>query len=365
MYDGKTIGAVIPAYNEEGFVGDVIETLPPFVDRAYVVDDGSTDGTWAEILEHARAVNDRTRDREAPFDRRVLPVKHASNAGVGAAIKTGYRRALADGVDVTAVIAGDGQTQPDIVERIVAPVATGEAGYAKGNRLLGADRSRMPRHRQVGNGILSLLTKIASGYWRVLDPQNGSTAISHEALAAIDIDAIYEGYGYCNDILVRCNVHGIRVADVQRRAVYEDETSHISYRTYIPLVSSLLLRDFLWRLGRRYVVDDTHPLAGLYLLGAATTGGSLGAALADRLREPERRRGNAPVLFVLGTACLLSAMAADRAENRDLDVIVRRADHEPPETVEPDEDRTKGNGAAVEAGSDGAMTDGEPVSPSE
>jgi glycosyltransferase involved in cell wall biosynthesis len=357
MYDGKTIGAVIPAYNEEGFVGDVIETLPPFVDRAYVIDDGSTDGTWAEIVEHARAVNDRARHSGArPFGQRVVPVKHGSNAGVGGAIKTGYRRALADGVDVTAVIAGDGQTQPDIVERIVAPVAADEAGYAKGNRLLGEDRARMPRLRQVGNGILSVLTKIASGYWRVLDPQNGSTAISHEALAAIDIDAIYEGYGYCNDILVRCNVHGIRVADVQRRAVYEDETSHISYRTYVPRVSRLLLRDFLWRLGRRYVVDDTHPLAGLYVIGAASTAGSVGATVADRLRDADGRRGNGPVLFVLGAACLLLAMLADRAENRDLDLVVTRADHEP---AEPAERPERGNGAAVDAGADGAMSDTE------
>lgn len=347
MYEGKTIGTVIPAYNEAGFVGEVLETLPAFVDRAYVIDDCSTDGTWAEIVEHAAAVNDRV-DSDAPFDPRVVPIEHETNRGVGGALKTGYERALEDGVDVTTVIAGDGQTQPDIVERIVAPVARGRADYAKGNRLLAEDRSRMPRHRQIGNGILSLLTKVASGYWRVLDPQNGSTAISREALAAVGIEDMYEGYGYCNDLLVRCNVHDIRVADVQRRAVYEDETSHISYRSYIPLVSKLLLRDFLWRLGRKYGIDDTHPLVGLYALGAAGVGGSVVSALADRFRAPDERTGNGFVAFLLGTLCLLLAMTADRRENRDLDVVVTREEYVPPvdavvESGEPPEERPAEN----------------------
>jgi glycosyltransferase involved in cell wall biosynthesis len=354
MYEGKTIGAVIPAYNEEGFVGEVLETLPAFVDRAYVIDDCSTDGTLAEIREHAQAVNERV-GADAPFDPRVVPIEHGTNRGVGGALKTGYKRALADGVDVTTVIAGDGQTQPDIVERIVAPVARGRAGYAKGNRLLGEDRSRMPRHRQIGNGVLSLLTKIASGYWRVLDPQNGSTAISREALAAVGIEEMYEGYGYCNDLLVRCNVHGIRVADVQRRAVYEDETSHISYRSYIPLVSKLLLRDFLWRLGRKYGVDDTHPLVGLYALGAVGVGGALGSTLANRLRDPEERTGNGFVTFLLGTLCLLLAMTADRQENRDMDVVITRDEYVPPadQVVEDEtvpEERAAGNGEGGRSG---------------
>lgn len=335
MYDGKTIGAVIPAYNEEGFIGEVIETLPPFVDRAYVVDDGSTDGTWAEIRRHARRVNERAHEAGEPRPAspprsdggeppapRVVPIQHEENRGVGGALKTGYRRALADGLDVTTVIAGDGQTQPDIVERIVAPVAAGRAGYAKGNRLLGEDRARMPRFRRFGNGVLSLLTKIASGYWRVLDPQNGSTAISREALEAIDFEAMYEGYGYCNDLLVRCNVNDIRVADVQRRAVYADETSHIRYRTYVPRVSRLLLRGFCWRLYRKYLVDDTHPLVGLYALGAVAVGGGVASV--------RRGRGTAAVMLVLGWLCWLFAMAADRRENRSLDLVVTREEHEPP-----------------------------------
>jgi hypothetical protein len=112
------------------------------------------------------------------------------------------------------------------------------------------------------------------------------------------------------------------VADVQRRAVYADETSHIRYRTYVPRVSRLLLRGFCWRLYRKYLVDDTHPLVGLYALGAVAVGGGVASV--------RRGRGTAAVMLVLGWLCWLFAMAADRRENRSLDLVVTREEHEPP-----------------------------------
>ena len=355
MYGGKTIAAVIPAYNEEPHIAEVIETLPEFVDRAYVVDDASTDGTWEEIQHAAETVNaewgsdggERSEgsrstsdpsDDDVPvteaetegaladgsgaaFERRVVPIRHDENRGVGGAIKTGYKHALADGVDVTAVIAGDGQTEPDIVERIVAPVAEGEADYAKGNRLLSRDRSDMPLFRQVGNFLLTVITKIASGYWKTMDPQNGSTAISHEALEEIDLDAMYEDYGYCNDLLIRCNVHQLRVADVSRRAVYKDEESHITYSTYVPKVSMLLLRGFLWRLHARYLGRDFHPLPFFYYFGAAGAGLGLAATL-KRVVDDDSGVAGPLALFLLGWLFVLLAMAFDLEENRGLDVQV-------------------------------------------
>ncbi|WP_101298332.1 glycosyltransferase family 2 protein [Halegenticoccus soli] len=327
MYRGATVGAVVPAYNEGGFIGEVIDTLPEFVDRAYVVDDGSTDGTWGEIVRHAERANERWR-AEAPrtdggvgFDRRVVPVRHERNRGVGGAIKTGYGRALEDGVDVTTVISGDGQTEPDIVERIIRPVADGRADYAKGNRLRGRDRDSMPPFRQFGNFVLSLLTKIASGYWKVADPQNGSTAISHEALVELDLDSLYEDYGFANDLLVRLNVHGMRVADVSRRAVYKDETSHIRYKTFVPRLSKLLLRDFLWRLRAKYLTDDFHPLPFFYYFGAFAA--SVG--LLSLFRRIARRDGDALdalTLFLLGWLFMLFAMVFDLRQNEDLQVLV-------------------------------------------
>ncbi|MFC7008880.1 glycosyltransferase family 2 protein [Halalkalicoccus salilacus] len=319
MYNDKTIAAVVPAYNEEPFIGDVIETLPEFIDRAYVIDDRSTDDTWGEIQRKAEAVNE---GGETTLDR-VVPIRHAKNKGVGGAIKTGYLHALEDEMEVTTVIAGDGQTEPDIVERIVAPVADGRAEYSKGNRLLGRERRDMPMFRQIGNFTLTLITKIGSGYWKIMDPQNGSTAISYEALDRVGIEQMYEGYGYCNDLLVRLNANNVRVADVKRRAVYKDEESDIDYKTYIPRVSGLLLRGFLWRLRTKYLIRDFHPLALFYYVGAATAGVGLLSGLKSAVnRDSGTSRGSSLVLFVLGWLFMLLAMVFDLQENEELELLL-------------------------------------------
>ncbi len=128
----------------------------------------------------------------------------------------------------------------------------------------------MPPFRFFGNSILTFLTKIASGYWKTMDPQNGYTAISHYALANVGLENMYEYYGYCNDLLVKLNAKGMRVADVAMPAVYGDEESSIDYTTYIRKVSWMLLKNFFWRLKVKYLVLDFHPLALFYLFGAAT-----------------------------------------------------------------------------------------------
>lgn len=348
MYEGNTVAAVIPVYNEEPFIGEVIETLPAYIDRAYVIDDASTDDTWSAIQARTdggipseapgrngdsdrpvaavgasddtdeAAGRDDIDDRDERKAPKVVPLQHERNRGVGGAIKTGYKRALADEMDITVVIAGDGQTAPDVVERIVKPVAAGRVDYAKGNRML--TREEMPMFRQIGNATLALLTRIASGYWKVNDPQNGSTAISRSALETIELDEVYEDYGFVNDLLIRLNVHEMRVADVPRRAVYKDETSHISYSTFIPKLSVLLLRGFLWRLRVKYLQRNFHPLALFYYVGAGTS--ALGAVTVgkDALSEGPSK-GDGAVLFVLGWLFMLFAMVFDLNENRDLQEI--------------------------------------------
>ncbi|AFO58937.1 glycosyltransferase family 2 protein [Natrinema sp. J7-2] len=352
MYRGASVGVVIPAYNEEGFVGDVIREMPAYVDRMYVIDDRSTDGTGAEIREAARedALENAGRvdeggerlaadggasalaNRATVGDAigRVVPIEHRENRGAGGAIKTGYLAALADGVDATVTVDADGQMDLSQMQRLLDPIVAGDAEYAKGNRLLSREyRAAMPRFRLVGNATLTVLTKIASGYWKTMDPQNGYTAISHDALAAIDVPALYEYYGYCNDLLVKLNVHGMHVADVAMPAVYGDEESSITYSRYVPKVSLLLLRDFLWRLRTKYLVLDFHPLALLYLFGAATAatavlgaGTSLGAVLSSS-GVPALRVATSLLLFVAGIGVLLFAMVFDMAENEPLETQVR------------------------------------------
>jgi len=340
MYKGKTIGVVVPAYNEGKLVGDVIRTLPEFVDRAFVVDDCSTDGTWREIREAARDANDRvTRpdqeklhaDGGQPVSGRVVPIRHEQNRGVGGAIKTGYRRARDEGLDVTAVVNGDGQMDPEILDRIIDPVVDGDADYAKGNRLSRDEhREQMSAWRLFGNVLLTFLTKVVSGYWRMSDPQNGYTAISSRALSAIDLDDLHDDYGFCNDLLVALNVRGMRVTDVEMAAKYGDEESHIKYRRFVPRLSRLLARRALWRFKVKYVVTDFHPLVLLYALGVIGIGGGLlygGWSVVAATPTPLDAL-LALLTVLLSSLCLTLAMIFDRIDNAPLETDATEQFHE-------------------------------------
>ncbi|MFW5924172.1 MAG: glycosyltransferase family 2 protein [archaeon] len=344
MYRGLTVGIVVPAYNESGYVGDVIEKIPDIVDRAYVIDDGSTDDTWNEIRSAAASRNEA---HDGRFDSLVVPIRHDENRGVGGAIKTGYLRAREESIDVTAVFGGDDQMDPDSLPTFIDPIADGVAEYTKGNRFSRAeDWTRMPAFRLLGNVTLSYLTKVASGYWESMDSQNGYTAISHDALERTDLEEMYEYYGYCNDLLVRLNEAGVTIADVPQSDEYvysDDWKSHIDYTEYVPRVSVMLLSGFVRRLRRKYVLHRYEPIAPLYALGATTTlSGLLGT-----LRSLSGRSGDDTGSWFLGTLVgailLLVATVLDRADNRDLQVVV-----EP----DADDDRTDGDDATGVVGND-------------
>jgi glycosyltransferase involved in cell wall biosynthesis len=258
LFEGATVAVVIPCYNEGHLVARVIETMPDFVDRLYVVDDKSDDDTADVIRRFAEA------DPE-----RIQFIAHDVNQGVGGAIASGYKAARGDRIDVTVVMAGDAQMDPDDLPAIVAPVARGECDYSKGNRLFTGDAwNIIPRVRYLGNSMISLLTKIASGYWHVADSQSGYTAIGLEALDTIDWDKMYKRYGQPNDLLVRLNIHSFRVRDVTIRPVYGvGEKSGIKPLRMIPRLSWLMFRLFLLRMGMKYVVRDFHPLLFFYGIG--------------------------------------------------------------------------------------------------
>jgi hypothetical protein len=164
------------------------------------------------------------------------------------------------------VMAGDGQMAPADLAQVVAPIVAGEAEYVKGNRLLRDEViERMPRHRLLGNSVLSFLSKFATGYWHSMDPQCGYTAISGYALKRIPIVTMRPGYGYNAHLLNMLNLANLRVAEVEVEPVYGDEVSYIKLRKYIPSVSVLLVRLFARRILRKYIVRDFHPLALMYL----------------------------------------------------------------------------------------------------
>jgi len=312
MLEGKRVAVVVPAYNEERLVAETITGIPPFVDRIYVVDDASSDGT----AEAARALRDP----------QVEVIVHERNEGVGAAIVTGYQRALEERIDVTCVMAGDNQMDPEELEALALPVARGEVDYHKANRLFtGQAWQLIPRTRYLGNAILSLLTKIASGYWHVADSQAGYTAIGLPILQLLDLDRVYKRYGFPNDLLVHLNVWNARVRDFPSRPIYGvGERSGIRLRKVVPTISWLLLKGFFWRMKEKYVIRDFHPLVFFYVLGFLM--GFLGLALGIAeivLRALGNQITAATVvlvalLLIFGSQFTLFAMWFDMESNKDL-----------------------------------------------
>ena len=313
MLEGKTVAVVVPAYGEEGLIVDTIRGVPAFVDRIFVVDDCSPDAT----AERAREAGDP----------RVEVIRHDRNLGVGAAIVTGYKRALEEGLDCTAVMAGDNQMDPAELEPLCLPVVRGELDYHKANRLFtGQAWDLIPRSRYLGNAVLSLLTKIASGYWHVADSQAGYAAIGLPTLRLLDLDRIYRRYGFPNDMLVHLNVTNARVRDFPSRPIYGvGERSGIRIRKVVPRISWLLVKGFFWRLREKYVIRDFHPLVFFYFFGFLLTG--LGLALGvyvaiSRIFEGgDITAGTAALIALLlisGSQFALFAMWFDMESNKDL-----------------------------------------------
>jgi glycosyltransferase involved in cell wall biosynthesis len=312
MLDGKRVAVVVPAFDEEKLVGDTIRGIPEFVDRIVVVDDGSRDGTAAA----AGAVGDQ----------RVQLLRHERNSGVGAAIATGYKHALEEEIDVTCVMAADNQMDPSELRALVEPVARGEVEYAKANRLVSGEAWKViPRTRYLGNAILSLLTKIASGYWHVADSQAGYTALSLDVLRRLGLDELYPRYGFPNDMLVHLNVQNARVRDVPSRPIYDvGERSGIKLRSVVPRISWLLFKGFWWRMAQKYVIRDFHPLVFFYAFGSVMLAAGLVLGLVELVL---RIAGNAitpasivlvAVLLIAGLQMTLFAMWFDMEANKDL-----------------------------------------------
>ena len=302
MLNGKTIAVVVPAYNEESQIRLVLDTMPAFVDRIIVVNDCSRDKTadvvasyfekagqasipqpivpseptlynQAEI--HLAKKGEEEWKKFPPHEivqpnpeGRLVLINLRKNGGVGTAIAIGYKWAKAMQICCTAVMAGDAQMDPEELESICKPVIEEEIDYVKGNRLI--HRSAfdiIPRKRFFGNSILSILTKIASGYWSVSDTQSGYTAISLKALKAIDIPSIYPRYGMPNDMLVKLNISSCTLREVEIKPIYHvGEKSKLKINKVIAPISWLLLKSFFRRLYHKYLFRDFHPLFVLYHL---------------------------------------------------------------------------------------------------
>lgn len=246
------LAVIIPAYRVAAKVAAVIADIPPEVAHIVVVDDACPEGSGDIIA--------------ALDNKRLHLVRHTENQGVGGAVVSGYRKALELGADVMVKIDGDGQMDPAILHKIAGPVMSGEADYAKGNRF--ADfrtLKRMPTVRLLGNSGLSFLLKAASGYWTMLDPTNGYTAIHARALEKLELDRLDRRYFFESDLLIRLGTVSAVVVDVQMEARYADENSSLNIPKTMLEFPGKILRGLLRRLFLRYFIYDFN-MASVYLM---------------------------------------------------------------------------------------------------
>lgn len=240
MFEKQKICAVVPAFNEQERIGVVIKTMPGLVDHIIVVDDGSHDKTVENAL--------------LSGDERVVIIRHRKNQGLGASIVSGHKKAMELGAEISVVMAGDAQMDPKYLPDLLKAVIEEGYDYAKGNRLLVPGHAKgMPRIRFLGNMLLTLLTKVCSGYWDISDPQNGYTAIRTKVLKELDLDYIARGYQFENDMLVNLNMIYANVKDVPIPANYDGQTSKIKMPKFLLETSFFLVQRFFYRICKKYI----------------------------------------------------------------------------------------------------------------
>jgi dolichol-phosphate mannosyltransferase len=254
MFEGQRVAVVMPAYNEAAHVGGVIQRMPDYVDLIIVVDDRSTDGTVAAA--------------QAAGDGRVHVVTNKLEQGVGGATVTGMQQALEAQADLIVKVDGDGQMDPQRIAELLRPLVADGYDYAKGNRFLHTDAlKQMPKLRLLGSFALTFLTKLASGYWHLFDPQNGFIAARATALRQIDLNSLARDFFFENDMLIRLNVLGCRAKDVAIPAHYGDEESHLRIERILLTFPIYLARGLARRIWEKYVVRDFSPIAVFWLVG--------------------------------------------------------------------------------------------------
>lgn len=252
-----TIAVVIPSYRVGRHVLQVIERVGPEVSHIFVVDDACPEGSGHLVVEQCR-------------DPRVRVVFHEQNQGVGGAVLTGYRHAIDEAVDVIVKVDGDGQMDPALIPRFVAPILRGEADYTKGNRFYDLRHiARMPGIRLFGNAVLSFMAKFSTGYWDIFDPTNGYTAVSARVAAVLPLERLSKRYFFETDMLFRLGTYRAVVMDVPMDAKYEDETSSLRIGQVLGEFLSKHVRNFAKRIFYSYFLRDLSVASLELLFGAA------------------------------------------------------------------------------------------------
>jgi dolichol-phosphate mannosyltransferase len=300
------IHVVIPAYQVEQHIVDLIGRLDSSIEKIWVVDDACPNGS-------GKLVESKVKDK------RVSVIYNPENLGVGGAVTAGYKAALEAGAEVVVKLDGDGQMYPEDIATLVRPIELGEADYTKGNRFDSLDDLYlMPRIRIFGNAVLSLWSKISSGYWGVTDPTNGFTAIHRAVLAKLELDKLSKRYFFESDMLFRLNISGAVVEDVALPARYGNEKSNLKIRKVLVEFPLKYTRNLLKRIFYRYYLREWSiasfelPLAlGLGIFGAWFGLSSFFAAAEAGRATTAGQATIASLAIILGVQLMLSFLAYD------------------------------------------------------
>lgn len=300
------IAVVIPCYRVTAHILDVISAIGPEVWRVYVVDDKCPDQSGNHVTANCR-------------DPRVRVLWHDVNQGVGAAVMTGYEAAIADGAQVMVKIDGDGQMDPSLILNFASPILAGEADYTKGNRFFDLEEIRsMPSVRLFGNAVLSLMTKLSSGYWDLFDPTNGYTAIHADVARHLPFDKISRRYFFETDMLFRLNTLRAVAVDVPMAAKYGDEVSNLKISKIIGEFLVKHVRNFTKRIFYNYYLRDLSlasielPLGLLlYLTGSAYGGWHWIMSARANISTPAGTVMLSALLILMGLQFVLAFLAFD------------------------------------------------------
>jgi len=303
MYKGNVISVVVPAYKVLKKIEGVVEGLPNFVDNIIVIDD---------------ACPQKSSDTVKMLPK-VTVVTHESNQGVGGAIASGYKKALSIDSDIVVKVDGDGQMDPSYIEALIVPIVSGEAEYCKGNRFNDFSAlKQMPKVRLFGNSMLSFMVKTASGYWNIMDPTNGFTAISSNAIKGLEFEKIAKRYFFETDMLVNLNIEGCVVADVPIPAKYEDEDSNLNIVNVLLTFPFKMFERLCRRVFYKYYIynfdmGSVYLLIGLPMLLFGITFGAYrwGTGLVENVANSVGTVMLSVIPIVLGVQFLLQFIAID------------------------------------------------------
>ncbi len=250
MFNEQTIGVVIPSYKVRKFLKKVVTDLPEYIDYIIVIDDACPEKSFQVV----KGVQ------------KVVFIKHSVNSGVGAAVISGYKKAVELNIDIVIKIDGDGQMDSSYIPSLILPLIQGQADYAKGNRFRDFKALRaMPKVRLFGNSVLSFLSKIASGYWSIMDPTNGFTAITKETIEILDLDNVSKRYFFESDILINLNINNKVVKDISIPAQYGEEDSSLNVKKIIFQFPPKIIKGFTKRIFYKYFIYN-FDMASVYII---------------------------------------------------------------------------------------------------